>query len=156
MTEIRVGVVDVYVVRITSRGWRVLALQRAADTRCPGSWEAVHGRIEPGEMPSQAAVRELREETGLTPERLYSVTVNPFYLAALDTMQLAVVFCAFVDSDEVKTAEEHQTHEWLTVAQAAKRFTWPRATDVLAHITKLLRTGDAGPAEDVLRISLAL
>ena len=154
MTEIRVGVVDVYVVRNTGRRWRVLALQRAADTRCPGSWEAVHGRIEPGETPSVAAVRELREETGLTPERLYSVTVNPFYLAALDTIQLAVVFCAFVDSDEVKTAEEHQAHEWLTAAQAAKRFTWPRATDVLAHITKLLHTGDAGPAEDVLRIPL--
>ena len=154
MTEIRVGVVDVYVVRVVGRRWRVLTLQRAADTRCPRSWEAVHGRIESGETPSQAAVRELREETGLAPDRLYSITVNPFYLATLDTIQLAVVFCAFVNSDEVKTGEEHQAHEWLTVAQAAKRFTWPRATDVLAHITKLLRSGDAGPAEDVLRIPL--
>ena len=154
MTEIRVSVVDVYVVRVVGRSWRVLTLQRADDTRCPGSWEAVHGRIESGETPSQAAVRELLEETGLTPERLYSVTVNPFYLPVQDTMQLAVVFCAFVDSDQVRTAEEHQAHEWLTVAQASKRFTWPRATDVLAHITKLLRTGDAGPVEDVLRITL--
>ena len=52
---LRVGVVDVYVVRPDPAGWdawRVLVLQRApAGTRCPLAWEAVHGRIEPGEDP---------------------------------------------------------------------------------------------------------
>jgi len=33
-----------------------------------GSWETVHGTIEPGETPVQASLRELREETGLVPE----------------------------------------------------------------------------------------
>ena len=43
-------------------GWRVLGLQRAPDTRCPAAWESIHGHIEPGENPPEAAVRELREE----------------------------------------------------------------------------------------------
>jgi 8-oxo-dGTP pyrophosphatase MutT (NUDIX family) len=154
MTAIRVGVVDVYVVRITETGWRILTLQRAKDSRRPLSWETVHGRIDAGETPPQAAVRELREETGFTPERIYSVTVNPYYIVATDTVQLATVFCAFVGSDGVTISEEHQAYEWLTVDDALKRFTWPRTAEAIAHITKLLGTGDAGPAEDVLRINL--
>ena len=39
MTEVRVGVVDVFVVRPLPDGWRVLALRRAPHVRCPGAWE---------------------------------------------------------------------------------------------------------------------
>jgi len=70
MTDIRVGVVDVYVIRPYRADWLVLSLQRSSGTRCPGSWETVHGRIEPDERPEQAAVREVREETGLELDRL--------------------------------------------------------------------------------------
>jgi dATP pyrophosphohydrolase len=152
VTEVKAGIVDVYVVRIVGKAWRVLALRRAPGARRPGSWEAVHGRIDPGEAPPPAARRELREETGLVPERLYSVTVNPFYILETDTVQLAIAFVAFVASDEVVIGEEHDAYEWLTVAQAAKRFTWPRAGDALAHIRKLFPDGHAGPVEDVLRV----
>src|SRR5439155_1852145 len=79
MAELRVGTVDVYVIRPLSTGWRVLALQRSNDTRCPTAWETVHGRVEPDEEPEDAAVREVREETGLAVARLYNVTVQPFY-----------------------------------------------------------------------------
>ena len=54
--ELRVGVVDVFVVRPRPDGWRVLALRRAAAVRCPGAWEVVHGSIEPDERPEEAAV----------------------------------------------------------------------------------------------------
>ena len=64
-TRIEVGTVDVFVIRPLASGWRVLALQRGNDTRCPSAWETVHGHIEPGEEPEQAAVREVREESGL-------------------------------------------------------------------------------------------
>ena len=96
MTELRVGVVDVYVIRPYREEWLALALQRSAVTRCPGSWETVHGRMEAGERPEHAAVREVREETGLDIDRLYSITCQPFYLHALGVVQMAVVFAAFV------------------------------------------------------------
>ena len=96
VTGLVVGVVDVFVVRPLADGWRVLVVQRGPHTRCPGAWETVHGRIEPGERPEQAAVREVREETGLPVERLYNVTVQPFYLHRPGVVQLAVVFTAFV------------------------------------------------------------
>lgn len=153
MTEVRVGVVDVFVVRPHPDGWRVLVLQRAPGVRCPGAWEAVHGSIDPGERPPDAAVREVREETGFAVERLYSVTTNPFYLHNLDVVQIAVVFVAFVAlAGDVVTAEEHQAHAWLPLDEAIERLIWPRSKASLRDAHALLGRGDAGPAEDVLRV----
>jgi 8-oxo-dGTP pyrophosphatase MutT (NUDIX family) len=153
MTELRVGVVDVYVIRPYRDEWLVLTLQRSAATRCPGSWETVHGRMEPGERPEHAAVREVREETGLDIDRLYNITCQPFYLHTLGVVQMAVVFAAFVtENAAITTSVEHVAHEWLPTALAAERFTWPREREALQHVRILLGTGDAGPAEDVLRV----
>jgi dihydroneopterin triphosphate diphosphatase len=153
MTSIRVGTIDVYCVAPNPGNWQVLTLQRARDTRCPTAWETVHGRIETGESPEQAAVREVREETGLTVQRLYNVTVNPFYLHKLATVELAVVFAAFVDATEPLTlSAEHMAHEWLTPDAALERFVWPRERVALREILQLLKAGDAGPVEDVLRV----
>ena len=153
MTDVRVGVVDVFVVRPQSDGWRVLVLQRASGVRCPGAWEAVHGSIEPGELPAEAALREVREETGLAVERLYTVTTNPFYLPKLDVVQIAIVFVAFVPlAGDVVTAEEHEAHAWLPLDAAIERLLWPRSKATLRDAHALLGGGDAGPAEDVLRV----
>ncbi len=153
MTSIVAGVVDVYVIRPLPGGWKVLVVQRALDTRCPGAWEAIHGKIETGEAPENAAVREVREETGLAVARLYNVTVQPFYLHMFGTVQMAVVFAAFVDEPaSVELGEEHQKFDWLSLEEAAERFVWPREREALDHIHRLLRTGDAGPVEDVLRV----
>jgi 8-oxo-dGTP pyrophosphatase MutT (NUDIX family) len=153
MTDLRVGVVDVYVIRPYRDEWLVLSLQRSLRTRCPASWETVHGRIEPSERPEQAAVREVREETGLELDRLYNVTCQPFYLHTLGVVQMAVVFAAFVtESANVRLGPEHQHYEWLSMADAAAKFTWPREREALEHIRILLGAGDAGPAEDVLRV----
>jgi dATP pyrophosphohydrolase len=154
VTDVRVGVVDVYVVRPQRDPWQILALQRAATgTRCPNSWETVAGSIEPGERPEDAAVRELFEETGLAAERLYSITVQPFYIHRMGTVQLAVVFAAFVpERGEVTLSAEHQASEWLPVDEARRRLAWPRERESIDHIVQLLGQGDAGPLEDVLRV----
>ena len=153
MTNVVAGVVDVYVVRPSGAEWRVLVLQRALDTRCPTAWETVHGRIEPGERPEDAALREVREETGLEAARLYNVTVQPFYLHGMGTVQLAVVFAVFVtEPAPVTGGPEHQAFEWLTVGEARRRFVWPREREALDHVVQLLGGGDAGPVEDVLRV----
>jgi dATP pyrophosphohydrolase len=153
MTAVVPGVVDLYVIRPLPDGWRVLVLRRAMDTRCPGAWETVHGRIEDDEKPEAAASRELREETGLELDRLYNVTVQPFYLHTLQTIQLAVVFAAFVaEPAEVTLGGEHQEYEWLSVDDAEARFIWPRERQSLREVQQLLGGGDAGPVEDVLRV----
>jgi type II secretory ATPase GspE/PulE/Tfp pilus assembly ATPase PilB-like protein/8-oxo-dGTP pyrophosphatase MutT (NUDIX family) len=151
-TEIVAGVVDVYALRRVDNAWRVLVLQRARDTRCPGAWETIHGRIEDGERPEEAALRELLEETGLAAARLYNATVQPFYLHIFGAVQLAVVFGAVVESETITLGAEHARYEWLSVDAALERFVWPRSREALSTIVSLLKDGDAGPVEDVLRV----
>ena len=156
-SRIEVRVVDVVVLAPARPGarhrWRVLTLRRAEGTRCTGAWEIVHGSIEAGETPAQAARREVQEETGLPIGRLYSLAVNPFYIHRFDSVQLAVVFAAIVDDGApVQLGVEHDAAQWRTPSAACRILAWPREHQALDYALHLLRTGDAGPVEDVLRV----
>jgi 8-oxo-dGTP pyrophosphatase MutT (NUDIX family) len=152
VTDLVVGVVDVFVVRHNAHGLSVLVLRRAAGTRCTGAWEVVHGRLDPGERPEEAAVREVREETAFAIERLYNLTCQPFYLHKLSTVQMAVVFVAFVGGGELTLGPEHDRAEWLTPDEALTRLSWPRSVSALRELVQVFHTGDAGAVEDVLRV----
>lgn len=154
MTTIRVSLVDLYVLRGAGPSLECLVLRRAAGGRCPGSWEAVHGHIEPGETPAEAARRELSEETGLAAERLYNLSrVETFYQHRLDEVALVPVFAAFVEADAaVRTGAEHDRFEWLGPAEASRRFAWPREGRALDDVVALLGSGSAREVEDVLRV----
>jgi dihydroneopterin triphosphate diphosphatase len=153
MTEIRATLIDVYVLRGRGPAMECLVLRRGPAGRCPGSWETVHGHIEAGEAPREAAVRELFEETGLRPERLYNLSrVEAFYLHGTDAVELIPVFAAFVEDAPVRIGPEHEAFEWLPFAEARGRFAWPRERRALEDVEILLSTGDAGAVEDVLRV----
>jgi dihydroneopterin triphosphate diphosphatase len=154
MTRVRVSLLDLYVLRGAGASLECLTLRRALGGRCPGSWEAVHGHLEAGERPDVAARRELREETGLVPLRLYNLSrVELFYQHRQDEVALVPVFVAFVASDApLELSAEHDRGEWLPVAEAALRFAWPRERRALEDAVALLGDGTAGAVEDVLRI----
>lgn len=150
--ELRVGVVDVLVLRREAGGWRVLVLERGEGTRCTGAWEIVHGRLDAGELPEAGALREVREETGLPVERLYSIRAHPFYLVPTRTVQVAVVFAAIVGDAPLALGGEHVRAEWLPVEDALARVAWPSERQTIRETMELLAGGDAGPLEDVLRV----
>jgi dATP pyrophosphohydrolase len=154
MTRIAVSLVDVLVLRGAGESLECLTLQRGTAGRCPGSWETVHGHIEAGETPADAAVRELEEETGLSPLRMYNLSrVEVFYQHRRDEVALIPVFAAFVPADgAVRLSREHARFEWLGVADATSRFAWPREKRALADAVTLVGSGDAGAVEDVLRV----
>ena len=156
MTDVRVAFVDTYALRGPAARLEVLVLRRGPRSRrCPGSWEAVHGTIEPGETPVDASLRELKEETGLAPQRFYNLSrTEGFYQHRTGVLALIPVFVAFVAADsEVRLSDEHDRAEWLPPADAAARFSWPRERRALEDILSILGSGEAGLLEDVLRVS---
>lgn len=154
VTSVRVSLVDVYVLRGMEPVLECLVLRRALGGRCPGSWETVHGHIEADERPAEAAARELAEETGLAPVRLYNVSrVESFYQHRIDEVALVPVFAAFVTLEAaVRLGSEHDRFEWLAPAAAESRFAWPRERRALEDIIALFRGGHAGAIDDVLRV----
>lgn len=154
MTTVRVSLVDAYLLRPAPAGLEGLVLRRGAGGRCPGSWEAVHGHIEAGETPAQAAAREILEETGIRPERLYNLSrVESFYQHGSDEVALVPVFVGVAAASAVvRIGPEHDAFEWLPVEAAARRYSWPRERRAVLDAAQMLAVGDAGPLEDVLRV----
>ncbi|HEX4628712.1 MAG TPA: NUDIX domain-containing protein [Gemmatimonadales bacterium] len=148
---------DTYALRGAGEGLEVLALRRGPNGRNPGSWETVHGTIEAGETPVAASLRELHEETGLVPQKLYNLSrTEAFYQHRTDQLALIPVFAAFVAADAgVRLSAEHDRAEWLRLrgGDAAARFAWPRERRALDDILSIVGGGDAGLLEDVLRVS---
>lgn len=155
MTQIEVGFIDVYVVRVNAPGdLDVLVLRRAPGGVRPGSWEVVHGHIDPDERPERCARRELTEETGLAPEKFYNLSrVDAFFEQRSGKVILIPVFVAIVARDaRVVLSDEHDRCEWLPAREAQQRLTWPRERAAIDDILILLGTGEAGVVEDVLRV----
>ncbi|MEO1076418.1 MAG: NUDIX domain-containing protein [Bacteroidota bacterium] len=144
MPTLAVRVVDVYPYRLTSDGPAFLLLRRAPGTRYAGQWRMIGGKIEAGEAAHEAARRELHEETGLVPRRLWTVpSVNTFYEAHADRVTIAPAFAAEVDRDPIldndPSGTEHDAFAWLAPEDAAARLVWPEQQRLLLLCADLLR-----------------
>lgn len=147
---VRCSVVSVVVVRGAGEDARTLLLHRAEE-HLRGLWTYVAGHIEPGEKAWQAALRELREETGLHAAALYSVDrCETFYDVHDECLAIVPAFVAFVDAGaEVRLNHEHDDHAWLPFAEAIARLPFGGQRDVFAEVQRefVLR-----PPPDALRI----
>lgn len=155
MPKIVSTVIDVYVFRRNGDRVDFLTLLRAPQTALGGTWQSVHGKIEPGETAWQAALRELGEETGLSPTGFWQIDfVNTFYVARSDQILMCPCFAAEVRADAaVGLSDEHVDFTWLPTDAACERFLWPGQREAVREIESEIL--GAGLAEPHLRIALA-
>jgi 8-oxo-dGTP diphosphatase len=91
---------------------RVLAARRTKPSAAAGRWEFPGGKVEPGESPAQALVREVAEELGVT----VAVTGWLDGEAPIGSAHvLTVAVTTLVDGDPDPT--EHDELRWLSAAQ---------------------------------------
>ncbi len=98
---------------------RTLLLKRASDY-LRGCWTYVAGSIEAGESAPEAILREIREETGLAVERLYSTDFcEQFYHRDLECISVVPAFVARVAAGaQVTLNREHSAFRWVTFQEA--------------------------------------
>lgn len=128
MASVVCGIVEVCVFRFAGDRPGYLVLQRAGeDVLYPGIWQIVTGSIDERESAAEAALRELREETGLRPRRFWSAPhVSTHYDPAHDAVNLSPLFAVQVDpTGEPVLSSEHQRYEWLPLPLALRRLVWP-------------------------------
>ncbi|GHA12992.1 DNA mismatch repair protein MutT [Streptomyces tauricus] len=94
------------------RDGRLLAARRSAPVELAGRWELPGGKVEPGESPERALVRELREELGVEAEVVEAVP-GEFPLRA--PYVLRVWTARLVDgSAEPLALQDHDELRWLS------------------------------------------
>ena len=125
MTEIVVGVMDCHVFRLVDNEPIYLFLKRSTEQIYPRIWQCVTGKIEAGEKPHETALRELKEETGLTPLSMWTVDqVNHFFEAEENRMNLIPVFGVEVESEMVTLSPEHTEYKWCHVNEGVDLLLW--------------------------------
>lgn len=96
------------------RGGRVLAARRTTPTAAAGRWELPGGKVEPGETPDAALVREVREELGC------EIAVTGWLPGSTpigSTHVLAVATAVLVDGSADPRPGEHDVVRWLAVTE---------------------------------------
>jgi dATP pyrophosphohydrolase len=120
----------------TGRGRYLVIKRRSSYLR--DTWQMISGRIEPGEKGWQAALREIKEETGLVPDRLYSANqLEQFYEVSQNCINLVPVFVGFVDTDQsVILSPEHSEYRWIEVHKAADYLRFDHQRTMLQFIER--------------------
>ena len=125
MASVTVRVVDCYVYRQTDDGLKFLLMKRNLNKIYEHLWQGVAGKIEDGETAPEAAIRELKEETGFDPVKVFVADhVSRFYEVHGDRINLVPVFGIEVNSDEVILSEEHIDFKWVTIEEALNTLVW--------------------------------
>jgi 8-oxo-dGTP pyrophosphatase MutT (NUDIX family) len=102
-------------------------------------WHCVAGGVEEGETYAEAAVRELREETGLAAEpvdlgRPYDYALEewePRYESAGGSIHVECFLAEAPAGWEPRLDREHDDYRWCRVEEAATLLFWPEPREVL-------------------------
>lgn len=93
---------------------KVLGAQRGPGRTLEGLWEFPGGKIDPGEAPDDAVVREIQEELGCQITVLNRIiTVSHAYEFA--TIELTTFYASLTDG--VPFATEHSALRWIAIEE---------------------------------------
>jgi dATP pyrophosphohydrolase len=140
MPEIISNYIELHICLKSASGHKYLRLKRSGKNKIyPGIWQMITGGIEIGESTNVAALRELKEETGISSAKLYVVPrINTFYLDIIDKICMCPVFLAIADSDNVKISDEHSEYKWLGYSEGKELVHWPNQKESMELIEKYL------------------
>ena len=113
-------------------------------------WQFVAGGGEDDETPLEAAIREIREETGVTSQSVLPLTSMAFVPAIViaekhrklwprDTFVLPEYAFGFACDGDICLSSEHVGFAWLSYDEALERLTWDSNRTALYELNCRLR-----------------
>jgi len=107
-----------------------------------GHWDFVKGKIERNETSHEAALRETREETGITNIEFvdgFEESVEyDFRFKKEDIHKKVIFFLAKTNEKNIKLSHEHNDYLWLEYNDALKKTTFENAKNVLTKANEFL------------------
>jgi len=119
---------------VVIEGGRVLLTQRAEGRHLGGLWEFPGGKLERGESPEEALVRECQEECGIEIAVADILDVT-FYRYADNDVLLLFYRCSIV-SGEVRHLQV-EDHAWVAPEELARYDLPPADARIIARIRSL-------------------
>ena len=109
-----------------------------------GHWDLVKGHIENGEEPQDAAIRESKEETGITDIKFidgFEEEIEYYFKYNNEDIHKKVIFfLSETKQDEIVLSDEHLDFIWLDFDDAMKKITFETAKNVLKKANDLVQT----------------
>ena len=138
-----IRVIDAYVYITTDDGILFLLLKRAKTKMYEHLWQGVGGKIEKGEKSWETAKRELLEETGLIPKKMFIADhVSKFYEAKDDRINFVPVFGIEVNTKEVVLSDEHSEYKWVTINEALDLLVWTGQKQAIKIVNDMILCND--------------
>jgi len=107
-----------------------------------GHWDFVKGKMEKGESTHETAIRETKEETGITDiaflENFEEWIEYDFQWKRELIQKKVVFFLAETKTKEVKISHEHLNYTWVNYNEAMEKTTFDNAKTVLTKAQMLL------------------
>ena len=135
---------------VIERGGAVLLGHRGRlKDHAPGEWEAISGRVEPGETLIEAARREALEETGLLVEVVRHLDYFRFRRGADAEVTVGATFHCRVRDGTERLSPEHDRFVWADLVQARDIGLPAGLVRCIEAVLEPLQTtiGRAGPAD---------
>lgn len=108
-----------------------------------GHWDFVKGKIEQGETLHQTAVRETKEETGISDLEFvegFEEKINYNFQFEGELIQKEVIFfLAKTKTHTINVSHEHLDYAWLDYKNALEKVTYQNAKNILSKANKLFR-----------------
>lgn len=112
----------------------LLYLKRAPSRPMPNTWGIPGGKLEPGETPRQAVIREVQEETGIDIDALELQFIGTLYIVRTDWSYPFHLFAlSFSEKPLVTINTEHTDIRWISAENATSLHLIPGGLETIQY-----------------------